>query len=109
MVCCALLCRFTRDAALLQLVGQVLLPSASQQPHKLTRWLVGRDAFALAEPETTKAIYDALSGERFPAVQEALGGPPSEVDVAGAIHCCCTDMPCHGGCTGAMVAACAAV
>ena len=78
-----MLCRFTRDAALLQLVGEVLLPASSQQPHNLNRWLVGKDAFALAEPETAKAIYDALAGDRFAAVQEVLGGAPTEVDIAG--------------------------
>lgn len=79
-----LLCRFARDAALLQRVGDVLLPAATKQPQQLQRWLVGKDAFALAEPETTQAIYNALSGdERFPAVQAALGGAPTEVEIAG--------------------------
>ena len=62
----------------------LLPPSATQQATQpLKRWLVGKDAFALAEPGTGKAIYDALAGERFPAVQAALGSAPTEVDVAG--------------------------
>lgn len=76
-------CRFTRDAALLQRVGDVLLPPASRQPHTLKRWLVGKDAFGLAESETAKAIYDALAGDKFAAVQAALGSAPSEIDIAG--------------------------
>jgi hypothetical protein len=70
---------------LFQQVGQVLLPKSAiqQATQPLKRWLVGKDAFALAEPATGKAIYDALAGERFPAVQAALGSAPTEVDVAG--------------------------
>jgi hypothetical protein len=89
-LCCAVLCRFTRDAALLQLVGEVLLPTASQQPHKLNRWLVGKDAFALAEPETAEVLIDTIrslvSGDRFAADQHALRSAPTEVDVAGALQ-----------------------
>jgi hypothetical protein len=69
---------------LLQRVGGVLLPADSRQPHTLNRWLVAKDAFALAEPDTAKAIYDALAGDKFPAVQAALGSAPSEVEIAGA-------------------------
>lgn len=64
-------------------MGEVLLPASSRQPHTLKRWLVGKDAFALAEPDTAKAIYDALAGDKFAAVQAALGGAPSEVEIAG--------------------------
>lgn len=85
-----MLCRFTRDAALLQLVGEVLLPAASQQPHKL-RWLVGKDAFALVEPETAAVLIDTMrtliSGASLAAVQEALGCAPTEVDIAGKKSC----------------------
>lgn len=75
--------RFARDATLLQRVGEVLLPTASRQAHTLKRWLVGKDAFGLAEPQTATAIYEALAGDRFPAVQAALGSAPAEVEVAG--------------------------
>jgi hypothetical protein len=79
--------RFTRDAALLQRVGQVLLQHpTTQNPGPLTRfdprWLVAKDAFALADPAATQAIYDALAGPRFKGVQAVLGAP-SEVEVAG--------------------------
>jgi hypothetical protein len=82
-----ILYRFTRDAALLQRVGQVLLqhpttPNPQPLPAFKPRWLVAKDAFALADPASTQAIYDALSGPRFERVQ-ALLGAPSEVEVAG--------------------------
>jgi hypothetical protein len=81
-------CRFTRDAALLQRVGQVLLQHpTTQKPKPLARfkprWLVAKDAFALADPAATQAIYDVLAGPRFKGVQAVLGAP-SEVEVAGA-------------------------
>lgn len=61
----------------------MLLPAASRQSRQLKRWLVGKDGFALAQPETSKAIYEALAGDRFAGVQEVLGSPPTEVDIAG--------------------------
>lgn len=48
------------------------------------RWLVARDAFALAQPEAARAVYDALSGGgAFERVKAVLGAP-TEVDV-GAV------------------------
>lgn len=84
--------RFTRDAALLQRVGQVLLqhPASKlpQQQHPKPqpfkpRWLVAQDAFTVADTATTQAIYDRLSGPRFEQVTAVLG-KPEEVPVAGA-------------------------
>lgn len=49
------------------------------------RWLVANDAFSLALPETTQAIYNALSGDRFAAVTAVLG-PPTEVGVAAGLE-----------------------
>lgn len=82
-----LLCRFARDAALLQRVGQVLLQHPTTQnptplPRFKPRWLVAKDAFAVADPAATQAIYDALAGPRFEKVQAVLGAP-SEVQIAG--------------------------
>jgi hypothetical protein len=58
--------------------------STSQQVNLTKpRWLVGKDTFDLAGPETSQAIYSALAGDRFPAVT-ALLGQPSEVNVATA-------------------------
>jgi amidase len=101
---------FTRDAELLQLVGEVLYGSSCSQlaapgrpPAAGTsgaaaaagggsgaaqdlsrpRWLVGKDAFGLASPEAGQAVYGALSGDRFAAVTAVLG-QPTEVEVAGA-------------------------
>eukprot|EP00854_Cymbomonas_tetramitiformis_P001089 gene1089-1643_t len=53
--------------------------------HRPSIQLVGTDAFALADPAVSKAIYAALSGQdssRFQAVCEAIGGEPTEVTVA---------------------------
>ena len=52
---------FARDPALLRRAGGVLLDPRSARPTTLKRWLVGRDAFALADPATAQAIYGALS------------------------------------------------
>ncbi|WIA21527.1 hypothetical protein OEZ85_000727 [Tetradesmus obliquus] len=78
---------FARDAALLQRVGQVLLQHPTTQnptplPRFKLRWLVAKDAFAVADPAATQAIYDALAGPRFEKVQAVLGAP-SEVQIAG--------------------------
>lgn len=77
------MCRFARDAALLQRVGSVLLPPASAASTPLRRWLVARDAFALAQPATSSAIYNALAGERLSRVTAVLG-QPTELELAGA-------------------------
>ncbi|KAF6252554.1 amidase signature domain-containing protein [Scenedesmus sp. NREL 46B-D3] len=78
---------FTRDAVLLQRVGQVLLQHPATQIPKpqapiAPRWLVAKDAFAMADAAATQAIYDALAGARFGKVQAVLGAP-IEVEVAG--------------------------
>ncbi|GAX82858.1 hypothetical protein CEUSTIGMA_g10284.t1 [Chlamydomonas eustigma] len=72
---------FTREAPLMREVGKVLLSptrvSENQKP--LKRWLVSKDAFALAQPDTSKAIYDALT-LKFKEVVEIIGAP-TELDV----------------------------
>lgn len=77
---------FARDAATLRRVGQALLtkapttpPPSFFRPHP--RWLVARDAFALASPAAARALYAPLAA-RIAAVSEVLGGPPHEVDLA---------------------------
>lgn len=72
---------------LLQRVGQVLLQHPATQIPKpqapiAPRWLVAKDAFAMADAAATQAIYDALAGARFGKVQAVLGAP-IEVEVAG--------------------------
>ena len=59
--------------------------SSSTPPVNLAkpRWLVAKDAFDLAGPETSQAIYKSLAGDRFPAVT-ALLGQPTEVNLATA-------------------------
>ncbi|PNW76486.1 hypothetical protein CHLRE_11g467630v5 [Chlamydomonas reinhardtii] len=76
---------FARDAATLRAAGSVLLDPASRAPGspRLTRWLVARDAFGLADPPTEKAIYDAMSADFSKVV--ALLGEPTEVDVAAPL------------------------
>jgi hypothetical protein len=97
---------FARDAALLRAAGAALLaadaagarplpgndgkltpgPAATAgtaaatagPPPPTPRWLVAKDAFELAMPETTVAIYEALSGDAFAGVGAVLGRP-SEV------------------------------
>ncbi|KAG2432169.1 hypothetical protein HXX76_009089 [Chlamydomonas incerta] len=76
---------FARDAATLRAAGSVLLDPASRAPGggRLTRWLVARDAFKLADPPTEKAIYDAMATDFSKVV--ALLGQPTEVDVAAPL------------------------
>jgi len=76
---------FTRNAPLLKAVGGVLLDPASRGPDKLNRWLVGRDAFALAQDDTSPAIYKTLSPQ-FDRVCEVLGSKPVELDVAAGLQ-----------------------
>lgn len=53
---------FARDSQVLAAAAAALLDPASRGPAPaLRRWLVGRDAFLLAEPPTAQAIYGALS------------------------------------------------
>lgn len=83
-------CRFARDAATCKAVGAVLLPPASRGPTRLSRWLVARDAFDLADATTAQAIYDALAAD-FDGVSErgkALWGG------AGRSGACCQPLPC---------------
>lgn len=49
---------FARSAAVLARVGDVLLAPVQEPVGPLTRWLVAADAFDLAQPATTTAIYD---------------------------------------------------
>jgi amidase len=77
-----------RDAATLRRVGTALLtPPAPRQPSSFfrprPRWLVARDAFALASPSAARALYAPLAA-RIEAVSAVLGGPPREVDLAPA-------------------------
>ena len=68
-------CRFARDAATLQCVGDALL-APSQGQHRLNKWIVGTDAFDIA-PDVGKGIYAAMS-EDFEAVQKLLGAPTEQ-------------------------------
>lgn len=71
---------------MLQKVGQVLFSNSnSPTPEFKPRWLVGKDAFSLALPETSKAIYEALSGDRFAPVTAVLG-QPVELDIAAGLE-----------------------
>ncbi|EFJ51249.1 hypothetical protein VOLCADRAFT_116484 [Volvox carteri f. nagariensis] len=74
---------FARDPAVLRAVGAVLLDPSSRGSSRLGRWLVAKDAFALADPPTGKAIYDTLSAQ-FPKVVQLLG-QPLEVEVAAPL------------------------
>ncbi|KXZ51886.1 hypothetical protein GPECTOR_11g320 [Gonium pectorale] len=75
---------FARDPAVFRAAGSVLLDPATRGSGRLRRWLVGRDAFSLADPPTSKAIYDALSGDMFKKVVSLLS-EPAEVDVAAPL------------------------
>ncbi|GBF97640.1 amidase [Raphidocelis subcapitata] len=67
---------FARDAAALRAAGGALLPPAGARPLPAPpRWLVAEDAFELALPETSAAIYQRLSGPAFEGVVAALGRP----------------------------------
>ena len=48
---------FARSAEVLRLVGDVLLDPGSRSDTKLVRTLVAADAFDLADPPTSAAIY----------------------------------------------------
>lgn len=72
-------CRFARDAETLSKVGHALLAGSAASTAPLEKWLVGKDAFAMAE-EAAGAIYSRLSGN-FAAVQGLLG-EPAEVSVS---------------------------
>ena len=50
---------FARSAEILRRAGDVLLDPATKSGTPLTRLLVGRDAFDLADPATSAAIYQA--------------------------------------------------
>lgn len=74
---------FAKDAATLQAVGSAVLTGpANTTP--ITRWLVGTDAFELADKETGQAIYGALAGTDSATFERvvALLGPPQELAVA---------------------------
>lgn len=48
---------FATDAGLLRKVGGVLLDPGSRLDTRLSRWLVAKDAFDLAEVPVSQAIY----------------------------------------------------
>ena len=48
---------FAKNAALLGRVGSVLLEPSSRLDTRLTRWLVAKDAFDIAEKPVSQAIY----------------------------------------------------
>jgi amidase len=77
---------FARDPAVLRAAAAaVLLPCApgAPPPPPLQRWLVGADAFALAEEAAGAAVYGALAA-RMAAVRAVLGAP-REVQVGGGV------------------------
>ena len=48
---------FARDASVLRSVGSVLLDQSTRSTGTLKRWLVGTDAFDLAETDSKQALY----------------------------------------------------
>jgi amidase len=77
---------FARGAPLLRRAGAALLAADAAAARPLPsgggavpRWLVAKDAFDLAIPETGAAIYAALSGPAFEGVAAALGRPQEVV------------------------------
>ncbi|KAG2488367.1 hypothetical protein HYH03_013056 [Edaphochlamys debaryana] len=74
---------FARDAQVLRAAGTALLDPASKGPARLSRGLLARDAFALAEPATAAALH-AVLGSQPTKVAALLGGLP-EVDVAAPL------------------------
>ncbi|KAJ9533563.1 hypothetical protein QJQ45_026624 [Haematococcus lacustris] len=102
---------FTRDAAMLKAVGSVLLGTVPPQPgstntqsepevagststpvpvqvvassnHVPGRWLVARDAFDLAQPDTSAALHARLA-PFVPQLVDILGSQPQEVELGGS-------------------------
>lgn len=75
---------FASDAGVLRRVGDVLLDDGGRRPTTLRRWFVAADAFALAEPETARALHAALAARLD--VVAALLGPPQELEVAAGVE-----------------------
>ncbi|KAJ9532460.1 hypothetical protein QJQ45_010520 [Haematococcus lacustris] len=102
---------FTRDAAMLKAVGSVLLGTVPPQSGSTTapsepevagstsgpvpvqvvassnhvpgRWLAARDAFDLAQPDTSAALHARLA-PFVPQLVDILGSQPQEVDLGGS-------------------------
>mmetsp|Transcript_2918 Transcript_2918/g.10027 ORF Transcript_2918/g.10027 Transcript_2918/m.10027 type:complete len:442 (-) Transcript_2918:318-1643(-) len=73
---------FARDAALLRRVGYELLPPpATRATTPLTRWLVAADAFDLADPAASEAIYGAIAKKREELSLVFSSPPPQEVSL----------------------------
>eukprot|EP00798_Chlamydomonas_sp_ICE-L_P005601 gene5601-2627_t len=74
-------------SSLLKEVGHVLLQADSKEDVQFSRWLVARDAWNLADPSTSQAIYNKLS--EHPSAMKVLG-IPSEFDI-GSVAAASTD------------------
>ena len=57
---------FARDSSVLRRVGDVLLDPSTRSTGPLKRWLVGKDAFDLAEDASRRALYQVL--EHLPCI-----------------------------------------
>jgi len=87
---------FAADAGLLRAAGGVLLlpaggggKGAAQPPTprpRLTRWLVAADAFDLASPGTSTAIYAAVAGAKDRLAGVFTGGGPVEVSIGACVE-----------------------
>ena len=54
---------FAREAGVLRRVGNVLLDQSTRSTGVLKRWLVGTDAFDLAQDDAKQALYQVLIPE----------------------------------------------
>ena len=72
---------FAKDAETLRDVGKVLLglEKEEKKTFKLRRWLVAADAFDRAQPEVSKAIFEAVAQSKK-EIEEILSAP-SEVQL----------------------------
>lgn len=75
---------FTRDVSLLRKVGEVLLDPMSRRPTFFKRWLVGSDAFEIAQDSTSRAVYSPLA-KKIDQIISLIGSTPEEV-VIGSIE-----------------------
>lgn len=73
---------FARDVRVLERVGSVVLDSGPPPTTRLSRWLVAGDAFALAEEEAAKALYEACARAKDALI--ARLSPPVEANVYGS-------------------------
>jgi len=88
---------FAADAATLRGAGEVLLRGTGPGKEgggggrtpppapRLTRWLVGADAFDLATPAARRALYEAVAGAKERVAALLPGGGPTEVAVGGGL------------------------